>query len=170
MTKENGGTGRSQALPFMQSQAPSGHQSMRLVIELSVGLPSISETLSILTDRARIHLADIQYHEPHKTVEILMQRSELIGVKESFHGMRKPVYGHNVLKTLLVVKDVIGMNMETQDQILTQEGSWFTVLFGVNLSSHTLYLGSAEESGGKNLCQVTIELERTNIEFLDVEN
>lgn len=143
---------------------------MRFVFESSTVMPHISEMLSVLVGGARIHIDNIQYNESQRKVEILMERKELIGFKKSFLGMMQPIYSQNVLKTLLIVNDTIGMNIEMDDRLVAKLDSTFTVLLGVKLNENELYLSSVEESQGKIFCQVSIKMERLNIECIDLEN
>jgi hypothetical protein len=143
---------------------------MRFVFESSVMMPHISEMLSVLVGGARIHVDNIQYNESQRKVEILMERKELIGFKKSLFGSKQPIYSQNVLKTLLIVNDAIGMNIRMDDRLAAKLNSSFTVLFGEKLNNNELYLGSVEESQGEIFCQVSIKMEGLNIECIDLEN
>lgn len=142
---------------------------MRFVFKSSIMMPYISEMLSALVGGARIDIDHIQYNESQRTVEMLMQRKELIGFKTSFLGRKKPIYSKNVLNTLLKVNDAIGMNIKMDDRLVDKLDSSFTVLFGAKLDNNELYLGSVEESQGKIFCQVSVKVERINIECIDLE-
>jgi hypothetical protein len=142
---------------------------MRFVFESPALMPYVSTVLSILVSGARIHLHDIQHKESQGVVEILMQRKEVTGIKNSFFGRQQPVYGQNTLKTLLIVKDVIGVDITTNNGLADKLNSSFTVLLGVKLSDNELYLGSVEEYQGEVLCEVSIKMKRLNVECIDVE-
>ena len=59
---------------------------MKMGFESDLLLPSISKVLSILTDRAKVCVEDIQYDKPIGIVEVPMQRRELTGFKKSLLG------------------------------------------------------------------------------------
>lgn len=143
---------------------------MRLLFESSMVMPQISEVLSTLISGARIHIANIQYVESQRTVNILLERKELLGFKRSFFGTEQPTYSQNVRKTLLIIKDVIALNIKTNNRLVNELNSSFTVLLGVKIDSNGFHLGSVEEFQGETLCQVSIKTERYNIECIDLEN
>src|SRR5215211_5030631 len=122
---------------------------MRFAFESFTRMPHVSEMLSTLTSGARIDIRNIHYDESQRMVNILMERKELISFKKSFFGKEQPIYSQNALKTLLIVKDVIGIDIKPDDRLIAELNSSFTVLFGVKLSDNELYLRSVEESRGE---------------------
>jgi hypothetical protein len=132
-------------------------------------MPSISKTLFALTNGARICLDNIQYYTTEEIVKLSMQRKELVGFKKSFLGMLQPVYSQAMIDTTLTIREVVKMNIEYDDKLVTECNSCFTVLPGLNVDGNELYFGSIEEIQGKVLCQIFITIRGMNIEFADKE-
>jgi hypothetical protein len=142
-------------------------KTMNIAFESDLFLPSISKTISILTDRANICLDDIHYDETNGIVEIIMQRKELTGFKKPFFSEMQPVYSQKMIQSLLTIKQVVEMKIKVDDKLVDDCKSCFTVLFGLRMNENELYIGSAEETQGKVLCQLFIKVKWISIEFGD---
>jgi len=142
---------------------------MKITFESSFLVPSVSETISLLTNSAKVHVDDIQYDEENGNVEIPMQRKEITEIKKTVLGTMKPVYGQASANSLLTIRQVDEMEVEVDDSLRAECNSCFTVLFGLKIDNNQLYLGSVEESKGKILCQIRIKVKELSIEFTDVE-
>lgn len=140
---------------------------MKIAFESSVMMPPISDALSILTSGAKICLDDIQYNVAERTVKILMKRKELMGFKKSFLGVLKSTYNQARVDAILTIRQVVEMNIEVDDRLVTECNSCFTVLLGLDVNGNELHLASAEEASGKGLCHVFITVEEMSIECVD---
>ena len=143
---------------------------MKLIFESSLMTPSISETFSILTSAAKICVDDIHYDKKEGIVEIPMKRKELIGFKKIFLLGTQPVYSKTKIDALLTIRDVVDLDMQVDNLLITECHSCFTVLLGLHVKGNELYLGSVEEDRGKTLCHIFIKVKRINIECVDMEN
>ena len=81
--------------------------------------------------------------------------------------MMQPVYGQTMIDTVLTIRQVVEMNIQVDDRLVTKCNSCFTALFGLKVDGDQLYLGSVEEAQGKTLCQVFIKVKGINIECVD---
>ena len=140
---------------------------MKLAFESDLLMPSISQTLSLLTDKAKICVDDIHYDEANGIVDISMQRKELTGFKKTFLGGTQPVYSQTMIQSLLTIRQVQEMNIKVDDRLVTDCNSCFTVLFGLKVDDDELYLGSVEEIQGNILCQIFIKVKSMNVEYRD---
>jgi hypothetical protein len=96
-----------------------------------------------------------------------MQRKEITAFKTSFWGDVKPVYGQDMVKSLLTIRHVVDVNIHVDDRLIADCNSSFTVLFGLKVDQNRLYLGSVEEVQGKILCQIIIKVKEISIEYSD---
>ncbi|GAP06344.1 hypothetical protein ATHL_01198 [Anaerolinea thermolimosa] len=140
---------------------------MKMSFESDLLVPSISQFISILTDRAKVCVKDIRYDKPIGIVEVSMQRRELTGFKKSLLGEGQPVYSQKMIKSLLKIRNVEEMKLEINDRLATDCNSCFTVMLGLKIDNNQLYLGSVEEIQGNILCQIIIRVKKIDIEFCD---
>ena len=140
---------------------------MKITFDSNLPCPPFTKAISILTDGAKVCVDDIHYDPAKKTVEMYMQRKEIIGFKKALFGEMRPVYGQTWYRSLLIIRQVEEMNIKVDNKLVKDCGSCFTILFGVNLDGNLLYLGSAEEIQGDNLCEVQIKVKELSIEFSD---
>jgi len=140
---------------------------MKLIFESDKAIIYISEALSSLTNGVEICINDIQYKETENKIEILMKRKEVLEYKETFFGRTYPVYGEEIIRTLMIIKDVASLKIEVDDLLVSELNSCFTVMRGMQIKGNEIYIGSHEESQGKTLCQVFISVSKFNIEFID---
>ena len=143
---------------------------MKITFESEKSLPAFCKLISVLTDQAKVCVDDIHHDKVRGIVSIYMQRQDIVDFKKSFLGEMRPFYGQSMIKSLLTIKNVKEMNVEVDNQLITDCNSCFTVLFGLKVDDNRLYLGSAEEASGKILCQITIKVKELSIEFGDDEN
>jgi hypothetical protein len=141
---------------------------MRMAFEFDLSIPTVSEVISILTDRAKVCIDDIHYNEAMGIVDIYLQRKELTGFQKVFLREKQPIYSDKVIKSLLTIRQVEDMNIKVDPRLKDNCDSCFTVLFGLKVDDNQLYLGSAEEIQGKILCQILIKVRGMNIEICDV--
>jgi hypothetical protein len=139
-----------------------------MAFEFDLSIPTVSEIISILTDRAKVCIDDIHYNEATGIVDIYLQRKELTGFQNVFLREKQPKYSDNVIKSLLIIRQVEDMNIKVDPRLKANCNSCFTVLFGLKVDDNQLYLGSAEEIQGKILCQILIKVRGMNIEICDV--
>jgi len=140
---------------------------MKISFEVDLLMPPISNAISILTDRAKICVNDIKYDEANGIVEIPIQRYALTGFKKSSFGETKPIYSQDTIRSLLTIRQVEEIKIKTDDRLVTDCNSCFTLLFGLKMEDNSLYLGSAEEAQGNLLCQIFIKVRRMSIEISD---
>lgn len=142
---------------------------MKLIFQSPFTIPSISKTLSILMDGSKVCVDDIQYDKVKGVVVFLMQRKELTGFSKSFLRGLQPIYSQHLINSVLTIKEVIEMDINFDDKLMSECNSCFTVLFGLNIDGNNLYLGSVEETQGNTLCQIFISVKHLDIEYLDKE-
>lgn len=143
---------------------------MKIVFESELLIPSISNAISILTDRAKVCLENIHYDEARGIVNIEMQRKELKEFKKSLLGEMQPVYSQTRIQSFLTIKQVDEMSIKVDNRLVADCNSCFTLLFGLKMDDKLLYLGSVEEIQGNILCQITIKVKEISIEYGDVES
>lgn len=142
---------------------------MKIAFDSYLLLPSISQAISSLTDRAKICLNDIQYDKTDGIIEIPMRRKEIISFSKSLFGKLQPVYSQSMINSLLIIRQVEEMSIKVDDRLGRDCNSDFTVLFGLRLNDNNLYIASVEEAQGDFLCQIHIKVGRINLELCDVE-
>jgi hypothetical protein len=144
---------------------------MKISFESDMVMPTLSKAILNLTDNTTVCLEDIHYDEVQGIVEIYLQRREIIEFKKSywywFWGGEKNIYGPNRIKSLLIIKQVEGMDINADDRIITEHNSCFTVMFGVQMERNEVYLGSLEESKGKTLCKISIKVKKLDFEYTE---
>jgi hypothetical protein len=140
---------------------------MNLTFESNLLVPPISEAISLLTNYALIYLDDIQYDKEKATVKIILVRREITGFKKSLLGNIQPLYGYDVTKSILTIKQVEDVIINVDEILRTELHSRFTALFGLKLGNTELYLCSAEENQGNLLCEIFIKVKGINIEIKD---
>jgi len=140
---------------------------MKITFEADLLIPPFSETLSFLTNGAKVCVDDIHYDEAKGTVNLYMQRKEITGFKKSFFGQMQPVYDQTMIKSLLTIRQVEEMNIRVDDRLIEDCNSCFTALFGVKLDEKQLSLSSVEEVSGITMCQIYIKVKEMSIEFGD---
>jgi len=142
---------------------------MKISFESDIEMPYIARAFYILTEGCRVHLDDVHYDQVQGIVEIYLQRKEIKKYKSSFWfwgGMRR-VYGHDRVKLLVRIKQVVELDSQVEDSLITELNSTFTVYFGVTLSKNEVWIVSSEESRGKNLCRIIVRVKKLDIEYID---
>jgi|WetSurSiteA1Bulk_404760.scaffolds.fasta_scaffold29296_3 hypothetical protein len=141
---------------------------MRISLDTSIGLTNVFTEISSLTDRAIIALGDIRHDALSACVEIPLQRRELLGYKKTWLGQNNPIYGRNSINSVLKIRNVTKMIVEVDKEIAAECNGRFTLLMGIKITDGEVHLSSVEESRGKQLCQVTIEISEVDIEIYDI--
>jgi hypothetical protein len=145
---------------------------MKITFEASEMFPPLSRALLLLTNGAKICVNDIQYDEINGVVKIPMKRKEVIAQdrKGCLSGWLYPSYafGQNLIDSALIVRQVVSMKMETDDLLVAECDSCFTVMIGVKVENNEIYLGSLEEVSGKTLCNIFINVKGNDLEFSDL--
>ncbi len=104
---------------------------MNIAFESNLLVPPIAEAISLLTDKAQICVDDIRYDKEKATVKIVLNKREITGFKKSLFGITQPLYGSDVTKSILTIKQVEDVIINV-DEILRKElHSRFTALFGL---------------------------------------
>jgi hypothetical protein len=141
---------------------------MRISLDTSIGLPNVFMEISNLTDRAIIALGEIKHDNLSARVEIPLQRRELLGYKKTWLGQNNPIYGGNTINSVLKIRKVTKMIVDVDDEIAAECNGRFTLLMGIKITDGEVHLSSVEESRGKLLCQITIEISDFDIELVDL--
>ncbi len=142
---------------------------MKIAFESDIEMPYIERAFYILTEGCSVHLDDIHYDESQGIVELFLERKEIKEYKRSFWfwgGVRR-VYGHGKVKLLVRIKQVEAIDSQVENSLITGHKSTFTVLFGITLSKNEVWIESVEESRGKNLCRIIIQVKKLDIEYID---
>ena len=142
---------------------------IKISFESDMVMPTISKAILTLTDSATVCLDDIHYDEVQRIVEIYLQRREITEFKSPywFWGGEKKVYGETRIKSLLIIRQVEGVDFDIDDRLVTEFNSCFTLMFGVHMDINEVYLGSLEESRGKLLCEIHIKVKKLDIEYTE---
>jgi hypothetical protein len=141
---------------------------MKITFESSLSIPTVSETISLLTNGAKVSIDDIHYNEVKGIVKIHMQRREITGFKKTLLGEMQPIYNQTMIESLLTINQVEEMNIKVDHRLIAQCNSYFDVLFGIKMYDNQLYLGSVQEAQGIVLCQIYIKVKEINIEYRDL--
>jgi hypothetical protein len=145
---------------------------MKILFEASENFAPIANAFAILTDMAEICVDDIQYDLAEGIVQIPLKRRRLIQQEKrrhfSLHSMR-PSYDwdQTYIKAQLTIRQVKKLNKEIDPILMTECDSLFSVKMGLSIKQGTLYLGSLEETRGKTLCEIYIEVESIDLELSD---
>ena len=144
---------------------------LKISFESDMVMPTISKAIFNLTDNTTVCLDDIHYEEEQGIVEIYLQRREILEFKRSYwfwiFGGEKKVYGPARIKSLMVIRQVERMDISVDDWLVNENNSCFTVMFGVQMDKHEVYLGSLEEDRGKQLCKISIKVKKLDIEYAE---
>lgn len=125
----------------------------------------VEEYLAPFLNRSKVDVTRIIYNREEKWIEIPF-------VRKLFHS-RKSIFGKHVRhiagekECLLRVKNVEDFTIHTAEFLLTDLNGIFTVLFGLKISKHRLYLSSAEEREGRLACELSILVSVINLEITD---
>jgi hypothetical protein len=142
---------------------------IKISFESDMVMSTISKAILNLTDCTTVCLGDIHYDEAQGIVEIYLQRREILEFKRLywiwFGGEDKRVFGPTRIKSLLIIRQVEGVEIDVDDRLVAEHNSCFTVMFGVQMEKNEVYLGSLEEVRGKQLCQISIKVKKLNIEY-----
>ncbi len=141
---------------------------MILTFESNVWIPSVAKSFSTLLDKARICIDNVHYDKVNGIVEINTQRRELIAFNKTIFGEMQPVYSKTMINSLLTIRQVDEMNLKVDERLRSYCNSCFTVLFGLKVGDHQMYLSSVEEMHGTVLCQIFIKVNKINFEYADI--
>lgn len=125
---------------------------------------TVKELLAPFLNRSKVDVTRIVYSKEEKWIEIPFVR------KLSYLG--KSIFDKHVRITeekesLLQIKNVEDFTIHTAEFLLTDLNGIFTVLFGMKISGHKLYLSSIEESKGRLACELNILVSSINLEITD---
>ncbi len=141
---------------------------MKITCETNFYDPLIFKIFIILTARATVCVDDIHYDLEKGIVNILMRRKEITGFKQTIFGNLHPIYGSNVVRPLLTIKQVEMMKLEVDDLLVSDCNSCFRPIWGLSrLTENLLYIGSLEESQGKTLAEIEIKFRNISIGYSD---
>lgn len=144
---------------------------MKIAFEASEMFSPISCALSILTSGAEICVNDVQYDEVNSIVKIPMKRRDVKEQKRKgcLYGWLQPPYipGQDWIDTVLIIRQVVAMKMEIDDLLITECNSRFTVMMGISMENNEIYISSHEEASGKTLCNIFIQVSRSDFELID---
>ena len=99
-----------------------------------------------------------------------MKRREAIEQnRKGFLGWSRPPQniGFTWIDSVLTIRQVIAMQMDVDNILVTECNSRFSVLMGLKIKNDELYVGSLEEASGKTLCNIFITVKGINLEFAD---
>lgn len=140
---------------------------MRIALNISDENPAILEKwISPLINHARINLNKILYNREEKLVEIPLTRKSF-DFKVTFWGER-PRYHEQEKQAILRIRHVKDIRIHTERDLLDKMEGFFTVLFGLVVKASAIYISSAEENRGKQMCEIIIFVSSLDIEIVDV--
>lgn len=140
---------------------------MRLSISVSdEALIICQEILSLLTNYAQIDVKKIVYNQEERWVEIPLSRRKF-ELKVTMFGKRAN-YRKERRQAILRIKQVEDFQMRVEENIMIEQNGIFTALFGLKINGHRMYLGSAEESQGKQMSEIIVQVSDIDIEIVDV--
>jgi len=147
-------------------------KEMKIVFMASENFAPIADSFAMLTNMAEICVDDIQYDPAEGIVQIPLKRRRLIQQEKrgrfGLHSMR-PSYNwdQTYINALLTIRQVNKLNKEIDPILVTECDSRFSVKMGLSIKQGTLYLGSLEETRGKTLCEIYIEVDSIDLELSD---
>lgn len=125
---------------------------------------TVKELLAPFLNRSKVDVTRIVYSKEEKWIEIPFVRKLSYPEKSIFD---KHVRITEEKESLLRIKNVEDFTIHTAKFLLTDLNGIFTVLFGVKISGHKLYLSSIEESKGRLACELNILVSSINLEITD---
>ena len=141
---------------------------MHLRLKTPIDLPKAFKEISHLTDRASITLGEIKHDNLSACVEMPLQRKELLGFNKTWLGRRRPIYGEKTISSFVKIRNVIRMAVDTDEEIADHFDGRFTLLMGIQMANQKIHLSSVEESRGKHLCHIVIEIAKVDFELYDL--
>lgn len=140
---------------------------MRIALDTSDENSIIAENiLSLFMSHAKSDLHRILYDEKERLVEIPVSR-RAVEFKSTLFGAR-PRYQKAERQALLRIKNVENYEIRTEEHLIKELHGTFTILFGLRLTGHTIFLSSAEENQGKQMLEIIISVSDVDIELIDV--
>jgi hypothetical protein len=140
---------------------------MRVAYQSDLFLPPELQLITILTDGAKIRLNNIHHDEENGVINIQLQRKELKAIKKSSLGINKRIYGDSSIVSSLTINQVEAMELRFDERLISECDSCFTLLFGVKMENNHIFLVSAEEFQGNQLCEIRIKVKQMDITLQD---
>lgn len=120
------------------------------------------DTISAVTDHAKLRYADIDYDESAGTINLPMTRFPLL--------KQRKVLGHlhdaaNPISSTVRINKVV--SFQVNDRTSDEVGDEVTLLFGLQISNNTVVMFSAEEEKGNACFSLVAEVTDYDIEVID---
>lgn len=127
-----------------------------MYIKIDVGdenADMVEACLAPFLNHSKVDVNRIIYSKEERRIDIPFVRKLLHVAKEKEY--------------LLRVKNVEDFTIHTAPFLRIDLNGIFTVLFGLKISGHKLYLSSAEESKGRQACELSLLVSNINLEIMD---
>jgi hypothetical protein len=117
-------------------------------------IQSIIETfLSPFVNYAKVDISKLIYNQNENWVEIPLSRKRF-HTKSTFLS-KQFEYTNDEKQAVLRIGEVENFQTYVEPFLFAELNKVFTILFGLKINGNTLYISSAEESQGKQACQLS---------------
>ncbi len=134
---------------------------MRLLIQSDSETVDLFKELQLLTNTAKVTLADIVVDESRNEITIPMERKSYER-KRLLLGESYKLVSSELINSRLIIKNVAHCKMEDNLHL-----SNIQLLFGVRIKNKEIYLSSVEEQSGVSAFEMPIEVRSYDIELRD---
>ena len=120
------------------------------------------ETISAVTDNAKLRYAEIEYDESTGTIDLPMTRFPLLKQRKvlgNLHDVENPIFSK------VRIQNVV--SCEVNNRTSAKVGDEVTLLFGLQISNNSVAMFSAEEEKGEPCFTLVIEVADFNLEVID---
>ena len=135
---------------------------MRVLIQSDSDVGALFKELELLTNAAKLTLANITVDESRNKITIPMQRRAYERKRFLLFGERYKLVSSELIDSKLIIKNVV--DCKIKDNLYFLE---IQLLFGVAIKNKEIHLHSVEEQSGVTAFEMIIEVHSYDIELRD---
>ena len=135
---------------------------MRVLIQSDSDVGALFKELELLTNAAKLTLANITVDESRNKITIPMQRRAYERKRFLLFGERYKLVSSELIDSKLIIKNVVDCKIKDNLHFLEIQ-----LLFGVAIKNKEIHLHSVEEQSGVTAFEMIIEVHSYDIELQD---
>ena len=135
---------------------------MRVLIQSDSDVGALFKELELLTNAAKLTLANITVDESRNKITIPMQRRAYERKRFLLFGERYKLVSSELIDSKLIIKNVV--DCKIKDNLYFSD---IQLLFGVAVKNKEIHLHSVEEQSGVTAFEMIIEVHSYDIELQD---
>ena len=135
---------------------------MRVLIQSDSDVGALFKELELLTNAAKLTLANITVDESRNKITIPMQRRAYERKRFLLFGERYKLVSSELIDSKLIIKNVVDCKIKDNLHFLEIQ-----LLFGVAIKNKEIHLHSVEEQSGVTAFEMIIEVHSYDIELRD---